>query len=388
MNELKKLFDKQVKVFKGDEREIPNAFGRTQAIFFVSVPYLGKETTTFAYIGTPNIEKPQGGYPAIVLVHGGGGCAFYEWVEYWNKKGYVAIAFDCSGQQYGSCKHDGKGTAEINPNGRYLEISDNGSFENDEESVCNSWTYHNVANIILAHNLLRTNKNVNKDKIVLTGISWGGVLTTIVSGIDDRFLAVAPVFGTGYLLESHVFTNKNVPMIDYREKWEELFDPISYVEKNVKSTLFTMGMNDHAFSPKNAQRTYGRVQGEVIYSYRKELLHYHRWKDEEQMIHVARFMDLKCKNIALPFQLIGEKRENNQFSIQVDNGNAIKKAYFNYTLSNDEDCMLWKWEQVEIAMVKNKATAEIPQGTKYCFVELSDGAQEEFILSSSLQIFE
>ncbi len=386
MDSLKKLFDKEVNISEGDGREIPNAFGKTQAIFFASVPYLGKGTTTFAYLGTPDAEKPANGFPAIVLVHGGGGCAFYEWVEYWNKKGYVAIAFDFGGRQYGSCVHDGKGTAEVNPDGRYVQPADNGSFDSDGDSVLDSWTYHNVANIILAHNILRANVNVNKEKIVITGISWGGVLTAIATGIDDRFLAVAPVFGAGYLLDSHVFTNKKVPMIENRTAWEATYDPISYVGKNAKPTLFTMGMDDHAFSPKNAQLTYAKAQGKMRYSYRKELLHYHRWKDEEQMIHVAKFMDLYCKNQPLPFEVIAEKRENNQFSVQVNNGNAVKKVYFNYTLSSDGDCMLWKWEQVEIAMVDNRVSVKIPQGTKYCFFELSDGEQEEFILSSSLQI--
>ncbi len=388
MERLKKLFDKQVKTSEGDGREIPNAFGKTLAIFFESVPYLGKETTTFAYLGTPNTEKPGDGFPAVVLVHGGGGCAFYEWVEYWNKKGYVAIAFDFGGRQYGSCQHDGKGTAEINPNGRYVQPDDNGSFINDKDSLLDSWTYHNVANIILAHNILRENESVNKEKIVLTGISWGGVLTAIASGIDNRFLAFAPVYGTGYLLDSQVFRKREIDLPENREAWEKLYNPENYVGNNKKPTLFTLGMDDQAFSSKNGQLTYEKSRGKVVYSYRYKLEHYHRWRDEEQMIHVARFMDLHTKSLPMPFEIIQEKRENNRFSIQVDNGNAVQKAYFNYTKSTDEDCMLWKWEQVAVNMADGKATVEIPQGTKYCFFELTDGAQGEFVLSSSLQMLD
>ncbi len=385
MDTLKGLINKEVKVHSALSNPIPNAFGRTQAIFFESVPYLRKNTTTFAYVGIPNAEKPQGGYPAIVLVHGGGGCAFYEWVEYWNRKGYVAIAFDCGGRQFGSCEHDGKGTAEVNPNGRHVNPDDNGSFGNDENSVCDSWTYHNVANIILANNILRANENVNKDKIVITGISWGGVLTAIASGIDDRFLAFAPVYGTGYLLESQIYTKYDRPNPKDYANWESIYDPKNYVCENKKPMLFTMGMNDHAFSPVNGQKTYGQTKGKIVYSYRYLLPHHHRWKDDEQMMHVVAFMDFYCKGTALPFEIISEKCANNQFAIQIKGADRVKKVRFNYTTSTDEDCMLWKWEQVEISGIDGKMHIEIPKGTKYCFYEVSNGEQVEYIVSSSIQ---
>ena len=76
--------------------EVPEIFeepsldqGDTKAIFYETLSFKGKPTRAFAYIGIPKSDKPV---PAMVLVHGGGGKAFYEWVKIWNDRGYAAIS--------------------------------------------------------------------------------------------------------------------------------------------------------------------------------------------------------------------------------------------------------------------------------------------------------
>ena len=46
-----------------------------KAVFFEGVPYKGKPTRVFAWMGIPKVE-PGKTVPGIVLVHGGGGTAF------------------------------------------------------------------------------------------------------------------------------------------------------------------------------------------------------------------------------------------------------------------------------------------------------------------------
>src|SRR5687767_8648532 len=67
-----------------------------EAIFYDALPWKGKPTRVFAWIGMPQHEPGQK-VPAMVLVHGGGGTAFAEWVRLWNKRGYAAIAMDTCG---------------------------------------------------------------------------------------------------------------------------------------------------------------------------------------------------------------------------------------------------------------------------------------------------
>lgn len=59
------------------------------------------QTQVFAYYATPGSisgdKSKDHDLPAIVLVHGGGGSAFKEWVTIWAKRGYAAISMDLSG---------------------------------------------------------------------------------------------------------------------------------------------------------------------------------------------------------------------------------------------------------------------------------------------------
>ena len=47
--------------------------------------------------------------------------------------------------------------------------------------------------VILAHSLLRSWPRVDPERIGLTGISWGGYLTCIATGVDNRFKFAIPV---------------------------------------------------------------------------------------------------------------------------------------------------------------------------------------------------
>ena len=47
----------------------------------------------FAYIGYPDTPMPEGGYPGVVLVHGGGGTAYGWAVDLWRSYGYAVIPF-------------------------------------------------------------------------------------------------------------------------------------------------------------------------------------------------------------------------------------------------------------------------------------------------------
>ena len=66
-----------------------------QSLYYEGEPFNGKPTRVFAYYARP--AEGDGPFPAMVLVHGGGGKAFSAWAEHWAKRGYCAIAMDLSG---------------------------------------------------------------------------------------------------------------------------------------------------------------------------------------------------------------------------------------------------------------------------------------------------
>ena len=65
-----------------------------RANFFHSVCE-GRKTEVFGYLVLP--ENTEGKVPAVVLVHGGGGTAFDDWVKLWTDRGYAALAIDTEG---------------------------------------------------------------------------------------------------------------------------------------------------------------------------------------------------------------------------------------------------------------------------------------------------
>lgn len=166
----------------------------TKAYFLKSVDYNGDATYIFAYVGIPSTATKDSPVPGIVLVHGGGGTAFPDWVKMWNDRGYAAIAIDTEGKipntnaslksgqniSFESIKHHGPS---------------NTNYRDCESPVNQQYLYHAIAATIVANSFLSSFEQVDDSKIGLTGISWGGVIVTNTAAYDDRFAFVAPVYG-------------------------------------------------------------------------------------------------------------------------------------------------------------------------------------------------
>ena len=165
-----------------------------EAYFLQSVDYNGASTYVFAFVGIPATASKDDPVPGIVLVHGGGGTAFYDWVKMWNDKGYAAIAIDTEGRiptagaglssgshaSFESIKHHGPSNTDY---------SDHAKPANEQ------FLYHAIAGTIVANSFLSSFEQVDSAKIGLTGISWGGVIATNTAAYDDRFAFAAPVYG-------------------------------------------------------------------------------------------------------------------------------------------------------------------------------------------------
>jgi dipeptidyl aminopeptidase/acylaminoacyl peptidase len=52
-----------------------------------------------------------------------------------------------------------------------------GGFSQIDEPIKDQWPYHAVSAVILSHNFLRSLPQIDKKKIGITGISWGGYLS-------------------------------------------------------------------------------------------------------------------------------------------------------------------------------------------------------------------
>jgi dienelactone hydrolase len=230
--------------------------GPVRSLYYTGLPHKDQPTRVFAYYASPatlNSEIPPAkGFPGVVLVHGGGGTAFREWAELWAKRGYAALAMDLAG-----CGPDKKRLEDGGPG-----QSDQEKFGAIDQPPGNQWTYHAVANVILAHSLLRSLKEVDSRRTAVTGISWGGYLTCIVAGVDNRFAAAVPVYGCGFLHENSVWLPQFEKMTPaQRRRWVELWDPSRYIGAAAMPVFFLNGTNDFAYPLDSYAKTYGLVKG-------------------------------------------------------------------------------------------------------------------------------
>ncbi|MDO4574826.1 MAG: DUF1080 domain-containing protein [Planctomycetia bacterium] len=228
----------------GEEREQDGV--RTRKVWYRGEPYQNHDTRVFAFVSRPEGEGP---FPGIVLVHGGGGTAFSKWAELWAQAGYVAIAMDLAGCEIvEDCSTEGKDSRR--------KMADGGPGQSDMDKFCEfndedykkMWTYHAIANIMRAHSLLDSLPYVDAERTAATGISWGGYLTTMVAGIDDRFQVVVPVYGCGQLEKNSVWTPTFRKMNwNLLCRWNDYFDPISYVGRAKCRMFFVTGTDDFAY---------------------------------------------------------------------------------------------------------------------------------------------
>ncbi|MBQ9736339.1 MAG: prolyl oligopeptidase family serine peptidase [Clostridia bacterium] len=197
------------------EGEVDAKYAHIQAISFDGLDYNGKKTRIFAYLGLPEGASAETPVPAVVLIHGGGGNAYMEWVRRWNARGYAAIAMETTGYfpvtpganitegAYSNAAHAFPDyiLETLGENAENYTLAPDRFSATEYAEVDTMWHYHGISAVILAHNVLRQNEAVDNTRIGVHGVSWGGVLTAHVIGYDNRFAFAVPTYGSAYLGE-------------------------------------------------------------------------------------------------------------------------------------------------------------------------------------------
>lgn len=337
-----------------------------RALFYEGVPLAGKATKVFAWYGVPEGSPPQGGWPAMVLVHGGGGTAFADWVRLWTERGYAAIAMDTCGAvprgTYGKWERSGVG----GPPGW-------GAFETALAPVADQWPYHAVAAVVLAHSLIRAMPEVDATRVGLTGISWGGYLTCIVAGVDARFRFAVPVYGCGFLGENSAWLDAFAKLPpEASSRWLALWDPSVYLPRAAMPMLWVTGTNDFAYPMDSLQKSYRLPTGPRTLAIRPRMPHGHGGAGENpEEIHAFAEQVLRG-GPALP-RITGQGVGEGVAWATFDAATPVVRATLEYTTATGvwKD-RLWETQPAELDAQAGKVRAKIPAGTTVYYLNLFD----------------
>lgn len=347
--------------------------GPVHSLTYTGEVYQGHPTDVFAFYASPITLgasfKPGTKFPAVVLIHGGGGTAFVEWAYLWAKRGYAAIAMDLGGCQPSDPVYDPKTGAPVPnltakadsrkrlPNGG----PDQGhpqKFDSIGNDTSEQWPFHAIASVMRAHTLLRSFPEVDADRTAVTGISWGGYTTCMVASLDDRFKAAVPVYGCGFLHEGESVQKPAIDKLgELKAKWVKEYDPGSLLPRCHVPIFFVNGTNDVHYVLDSYMKSYDAVPGEKLMRVQIKMPHGHPpgWAPQE----IGLFIDSKC-NGGTSLPVLGKPViKEGAVHVSVQSQTALKSAELNYTTDTGLRSKR-EWKSVPATLAAGVITAPLP----------------------------
>lgn len=354
---------------------------RIKAVYFDGEEYRGRATKVFAYIGFPETASKEDPVPAMVLVHGGGVHAQADWVQYWTDRGYAAISFDGMAQQpkegYYSAAGNNNPDWTVNPES-HLPFA---SFDDINREYTEQWFYYFISDIILSNNILRADERVIPGQIGVSGISWGGLATTVAACYDERFSFAIPIYGCGcWELFGDIFAGEQI-----YEKW----DPTPLFADVNMPVLFVSGDED-PFFPADA------LCGSAALAKKGSALLINGLKHGDFRIEeTIRFADEQTGRNGVNIRLTGVSENNGKltvgFDLPSDARNAKVRLYYRNTpLEYDNMAIKESWASKTAFVCGGKASVTIPDGAVMYYVCVSAKYGELFsrdTISASTGIF-
>lgn len=325
------------------EDHVPeSSYPNLKSVVYEGIDDDGSKIGIFAYIAIPDGEMPPGGFPGVVLVHGGGGTAFGWAAELWRSYGYMVIAPDWYGNRPLN-RHGSNGLMLSCPVGKTRSEH---TFENTAQHIAN------VANLILAHSLLRSLPQVDPENIIYTGLSWGSWYGAMVAAVDSRFKGMIEIYlgdrsDRDLLINGRFLHAAKVPL------------------------YYVVGTNDLHGSPESLQNGFdacGKMLGNRTMIIR--LPHGHlgfRFKP------CRRLADFLLKGEAGLPRLGKNRIKGDRIEAEViSGGRGICRAFLCCTFDSESAGVKRRWEMFPAEYDSDRVFAELPAGVKKCFLAAYD----------------
>lgn len=367
-----------------------DAGSAVRSLLYQGEEYRGQPTEIFAYYASPATlagkHHADEKFPGIVLLHGGGGTAFSEWVEKWARRGYAALAMDLGGKRPPPLKFDEE-TGQVvqrfdHVREKRTRVAKPGplddhkaKFQNVNDDPTDDWQFHAVSAAVRAHSLLRSFSDVDAERTAVTGISWGGYLTCLTASVDSRFKAAVPVYGCGFLYDGESVQRPMIERLNPRQRtqWIHLHDPSRFLKHCHVPIFFVNGTNDKHYPLRSYARTYKLAQGPVTLRIKAGMSHshVHGW----QPVEIGRFVDQhllgKQALIELGEPELDADIVSCKFAVQQDPAHAVLQ----YT--TDRGPLFDRsWKSIDASLTAGTVSAKVPaNATIWCLaVTGGDGA--------------
>jgi len=204
----------------------------------------------------PAVEKR----PGILICHGGGGMAGAGGPIAWAKYGYVAIAPDIPG--YGA-----------NDKMKSISRVTTMPYGSDQITVTPSpyacVLFDAGVASLGAFNLLASQEDVDPDQLCVTGISWGGYMTTMLAGLlGERVAAAFNLYGSGFYQIDAIGSDQLQKMPeDERNTWIRSFDAATRLSRARAAFLMYSAANDIFFKPPSTMATFNAIPGSKYFCF-------------------------------------------------------------------------------------------------------------------------
>ena len=344
---------------------------------FLRSDYNGEESYAFGYLGLPEGAEQKKDNPAVLLIHGGGGSAFYQWVKEWNDRGYVALALDMEGHI--PLKN---GTMDSYPTDLYVKSEypaphNENYADADRLPVAQTWMYYAVSTAIRGNSFLRNLDFVDKNKVGICGISWGGIITSIATGYDDRFAFSIPIYCT----LNNAGASGNISSYYANHPNALVWDDDGGISSVNTPVLFLAGINDVNQSPQTVSETAAHCKNARI-SLVKGFLHSHSHAVGRNEPFAFADEVLSGKKTMATFDKNELTAKSGSVKIDLPQGVSINKVCLVSTEQTDVSGGLsWGVTALDKTSVTVGYTVENASGYYYLFVETDGGLITSTLIS-------
>lgn len=384
-----------------------------QAYFIDGATYNGQITKVFCYVGFPAGASASSKVPAMVLVHGGGGTAYSQWVKYWNDRGYAAIAMDTEGAvpsgnsaskgSIGAVDTDGaykiENNTPVNIWHPYNHGPQNACFMDGNLAIESQWFYQAVASVIASNSFLRSFPQVDTSRIGITGISYGSYLTSITCAYDSRFACAAPVYGS--LGQQDTDTYFGALIRRFYTSTAEIWDDVNTLAQTDTPFLFVTGDKDDYFSV-DATAKNAHVMKNARIQYVNAFPHSHGYGSVNAGGHLTTllsFVDSYCNGGIPLIRVTGNPTtESATTYIEIPSGVSVQSATLYYTtrdhfatdtnsdpwLANEQGYGYYSglkesatWYTSAVTVSGGTLTASIPSGARYYYILIRDNSSRD-----------